>query len=338
MAISKISTKILKNKIVLKGLEKISDHATSFTAGTSLFMGTVVKPISIYNTPNVEKENKHYAMTSSISSALVKFGMVETVALPIEYAINNIDNNQTKFLSSKTIKTLKQSAKNLASSNSYKLITQTIKLGSNFIIAAPKSIITVALIPILTDKLFFKNNTKEASVKKPYKTPAFAAKGINFTGNITNKLSKNLAKIINNDLVQKFANKYQNKNDDIAIHMTSATDILLTAVSSFQTLKSKKIKENRKKPLIYNNIISTTLTIALGYGINNIVKRKSKQFVAKFKQINQNDPKLIKYIEGINILRPALIFAAIYYGLLPIFSTYLGEKTDKFFHKQQNNK
>ena len=52
-------------------------------------------------------------------------------------------------------------------------------------------------------------------------------------------------------------------------------------------------------------------------------------FVEKFKVLNINDPKVMKYIEGINILRPAIIFAGIYYGILPIFSTYLSEKIDK---------
>ena len=40
-------------------------------------------------------------------------------------------------------------------------------------------------------------------------------------------------------------------------------------------------------------------------------------------------------IEGINIVRPALIFAAIYYGFLPMISTYLAEKIDKQITKNK---
>ena len=115
--------------------------------------------------------------------------------------------------------------------------------------------------------------------------------------------------------------------------MTAATDILLTSSFAFQTSRSNKIKENRKKALIYNNVISTVITLAGGYGLDKIAKNKSAKFIEKFSQINKHDPKLHKYIEGINIVRPALIFAGIYYLILPIISTYIAEKTDKFINK-----
>ena len=67
-----------------------------------------------------------------------------------------------------------------------------------------------------------------------------------------------------------------------------------------------------------------------GYGVDKLMKKKTGNFIEKFKQLNAADPKVLKYIEGINILRPTLIFASIYYGILPIFSTYLSEKIDKY--------
>ena len=62
----------------------------------------------------------------------------------------------------------------------------------------------------------------------------------------------------------------------------------------------------------------------------------SDTFVEKFKKINATNPKVEKYIEGINILRPALIFAGIYYGILPLFSTFMAEKVDKYIEKHSN--
>jgi hypothetical protein len=67
-----------------------------------------------------------------------------------------------------------------------------------------------------------------------------------------------------------------------------------------------------------------------GYWLDGRVKNHTSKFIESFKQANINNPKLPKYIEGINILRPTIIFAFIYYGLLPIFSTYTSEKLDKF--------
>lgn len=327
-----LATRILKNKHVLNGLEKISEHGTTFAAGTSLFMSLTVRPLAIFATPDTEKENKQYAAANSICSGLIKFGMVEAVALPIEYAVKNIDNNPEKFLKSSTIKNL-AGEKNLANSRSYKLLTQILKLSSGFFTAIPKSMLTIALIPIIMDKLFF----RKTKVKSQENSQPPQNKNINFTGRFTEKLSKGIGKIIDCDSVQKFATRFKTNDKDIAKHISASTDLLLTGSFAYQTSKSDKIKENRKKALIYNNFIATAITLGGGYAIDGIIKNKTEKFVEKFKTINASDPKLAKYIEGIHILRPALIFAAIYYGILPIFSTYTAEKVDKYLERRQKN-
>lgn len=323
-----LTTRFLKNKRVLKTLENISEHGTSFSAGTALLMSLTVRPAAIASTPDTEKENKQYAIANSIGSGLMKFAMVEAVAIPVENAVKNIDANPEKFLKISTIENLGKNSK------SYKLITQVIKLGTGFFTAIPKSVLTIALIPIIMDNLFFRKKKQQLS-KQPAQadTTPVAGKDIPFEG-MTDRISKGIAKIIDNESVQKFAIKHQNKDKDIAKHTTAGTDILLTATSIYQTSKSTQIKENRKKALIYNNIISTGATLGFGYGIDNLLKKSMGNFIEKFKTINAGDPKLHKYIEGINILRPAIIFAAIYYGILPMFSTYMAEKIDKFIQKK----
>lgn len=318
-----ITTRILKNKTFLNGLEKISEHGTSFSAGTSLLMSLTVRPLAIHSTPDTEKENKQYAISNSICSGIIKFGMVEAIALPVENAVKHIDKNPKLFL---------KNSEKFVGTRAYKLITQLFKLSTGFITAVPKSILTIALIPILMDKLFFnkKHQTKileQGTINKP------TNKKINFTGNLSEKLATKLGKIIDNPKIQNFAKKYENKDKDIAKHITAGTDILLTSTFALQTQRSNKIKENRKKALIYNNVISTAITLLGGYGIDNLIKNKTSKFIEKFKQINATDPKLHKYIEGLNILRPAIIFAGIYYGILPIFSTFMAEKIDKYIEK-----
>lgn len=340
MSIQKISpnitSKILRNKTVLKGLEKISEHGTSFAATTSLVMALTVRPLAIFATPDTEKENKQYAASNSICSGLIKFAMVEAIAIPIENAVKKIDKNPNKFLNKTTIENLSKNSKNLGTSRSYKLITQVLKLSTGIVTAIPKSMLTIALIPIIMDKLFLnKKNNRTANKKLPQPQQTLNnQKNINFTGKIPETIAKGISKIINNEKIQKLAQKYETKDKDIAKHMTAGTDILLTSAFAYRTSKSKDIKENRKKALIYNNVISTAITLVGGYGIDNLIKCKTTKFIDKFKQLNASDPKLNKYIEGINILRPALIFAAIYYGILPIFSTFMAEKIDKFIAKQ----
>ena len=347
---------IMTNKTVLKGLEKISEHGTSFAAVTSLGMSLVVRPLAIFATPNVERENKEYASVSSISSGLVKFGMVEAVALPIENAVKRIDENPAKYLKKGTISSLAPSAGKITDAKAYRFGTQIIKLGAGTLSAVPKSLLTISLIPLIMDNLLHRknqavnlkfNNGKEFgfsnykeikeedlkgaddTTKKLFNIFAGKDKKVPFTGVAGEKLSGGIAKILDNSYFQKFVKKFQNDEKNVAKHMTAATDILLTSSNALLIKNNKKIKENRKNPLIWNYVISTAATLGGGYFVDKIIKNKTQKFVDKFAKLNKSDPKLAKYIEGINILRPAIIFAGIYYGILPVISTYLAEKIDK---------
>ena len=111
MRINKLSNKILQNKYFLKGLEKISEHGTSFAAATSLVLSTSLRPFAINKTPDTETENKQYAMANSICSGLIKFGIVEAIALPIENAVRKIDQNPEKFLKPRTINNLSKNTR-----------------------------------------------------------------------------------------------------------------------------------------------------------------------------------------------------------------------------------
>ncbi len=323
MNIQKTTNNIFKNRHVLKSLEFISAHGVSVAAGTSLFMSTVVRPIAILATPDVEKENKQYACANSIGSGLIKFGIVAAVSLPIENAIKKIDIDAAKYYKKQAVNSLSELTNNVFDKKGYAFATQIIKLSTGLITAVPKSMLTIALIPVLMDKLF--NVRKKSQVKKD--------NAINFKGGSSGFISRVLSGILQNESFQKFVNKYKSNDKNIAKHMSAATDILLSSSFAIQTNKSKKIKENRKKALIYNNVISTAITLLGGYGVDRIIKAKTDKFIEKFSKINADDAKLGKYIEGINILRPAIIFAAIYYGVLPMFSTYIAEKIDKYINK-----
>lgn len=332
----------LNNKAVLKGLETISEHGTTFVAATTLAMAAGVRPAAINLTPGVKKENKEYATINSIASGLIKFAMVEAIAIPVENAVKKIDKNPERFLNEKTIKVLQGSAKSLTESRNYKFATQLFKLGTGLITATPKAALTVALIPILMNKIFKKKKVTADYNKIPEQKPSpifssFYEKTSpakpSFKGIITEQTAKGIGKILNNGSVQKFVKKFSCKDADIARNISIATDLLLTASFVRKTSKSKKIDKDRKRPLIYNNLISTGISLAGGYSIDKLIKKSSENFIKKFSEINKNDPKLPKYIEGINILRPTLIFAVIYYALLPVFSTYISDKIDSAVSK-----
>jgi len=315
---------LLNNKLLLKGLEKVSEHGTSFAAGVSVIMPLTVRPLVIMATPDVEKENKQYACASSVCSGLMKFGLVAAVALPVENAVKHLNKNYNKILKKDTIEKLKP-----VESTSYKLGTQILKLSTGLLTAIPKSMLTIALIPIFMDKVF---NKKRPEGDDEF--TKFVQNEVTFKGGMKETLAKRIGKILDNAHYQDFVTKHADEDKNIAKHMSAATDTLLTGSFALQTAKSKNIKEDRKKALIYNNVISTAITILGGYWLDSAIKNKTGSFIKKFSEINKNDPKLHKYIEGLNIVRPALIFAGIYYGILPIFSTYMAEKIDKFIEQK----
>lgn len=330
---------LMTNRFVLNSLEKISEHGATFGAAICTIMPLTVRPLAILATPNVEKENKLYACANSICSGLAKFGIVAAVSLPIEHFVKKIDKNPDKFLNEKTLKDLAR-AGDITKNKEYKLATQIIKLSSNFVMAIPKSMITIALIPVIMGKLFNHKFSKDAIDEKNNIKNYQPSNKPSFKSNISDKLTKGVGKILNkildNEMFKNYISKNPHAERDIAKHMSASTDILLSSAFVIQTNKSNKIKENRKKALIYNNIISTSVTLIGGYSIDKLIKNKTQKFIDIFAQANKNNPNLHKYIQGLNIVRPALIFAGIYYIILPIFSTYMAEKIDKFIDKQTN--
>jgi hypothetical protein len=352
------------NKTVLRGLETISEHGTTFIAATTLAMSVGVRPLAIQLTPDVKKENKHYSITNLIASGLIKFALVEAVAIPVEQSIKKIDKNPEKYLTQTTIDNLKTASKPLVESKNYKFATQILKQSSNLITAIPKAMLTVSLIPVIMKLLYNNsdksnktkqtekiNQTKKSShqIKQEQSTSVYNTynktfsndfnqpkqKTTSFKGLLTDQTAKNVSKILNNETYQNIVKKFSSKDKDIARNMSIATDLLLTASFIHRTNKNDKIEKERKKPLIYNNLISTGITLLAGYSIDKLIQKNTQNFIDKFSQINKNDPKLNKYIEGINILRPTLIFAALYYAILPIFSTYIADKADNFTQKNK---
>lgn len=300
---------IYNNKILKKGLEFAANNGALFVATTSLVLSTVARPLAIMATPDTDKENKQYAASKSIASSAVGYLTMLIFSLPLAKAIKKIDENPQTYLKEKTITNLKNSEKSLAKSSKYKFATQLFKLGLGFLIAVPKSIMTCALLPKVTDKFF----NKKSKPKNPTNS---------FTG-----LEKPIGKIIDTSFIQKISEKFHKTNFEQ--HIISATDALATGSFIYQTSKSKKIEEKRKTALMYNAGISTGLSITGGYAINSLTKKSTNRFIKNFRQANKNSPKLEKYIEGIKVAKPALILGGLYYVVIPLISTFIADRFDK---------
>lgn len=151
--------KLCTNKLFKRSLEFASDNGALFSSGFALFTATLLRPAAIFSTPGVKKENKEYACAKSISSGVIGFLIMAAVSSPIAAAVKKINENPEKFLKQKTINFLKDGAE-LVKSSKYSKATQLFKLGSDFICAIPKAVLTCALIPPLMSWLFPKRTKK----------------------------------------------------------------------------------------------------------------------------------------------------------------------------------
>ena len=305
---------LYNNKLLLSGLEKISDHSASFALGVSFVSAMALRPLVISLAPKVDNENKKNFSADSIASALIKLVLALGVSLPIEKTVENIEKNKDAFLSSKTLKKL--------SDRDFKFITQIIKQSSNLISSIPKSVLSVALIPVILDLLNFKKDQKTISTKHSESFSNFKD-STSFKGKYINKI---VTSAIESDKIQDFAKKYSYNDKNIARNFSVLNDVLLAITSSVALLKSNKVKEERKKPLILNKLFSTSISVLAGCFIDKTVQELGSGFVEKFSEINKNDKKLMKYIEGINVLRPTIVFALVYYGIIPFMSAIFSDK------------
>ena len=314
---------LYNNKLLLKSLKFAANNGTLFNATVSLMLSSVARPIAIMSTPKTDKENKKLACAKALSSTITGYLIMLCASLPVARAVKKIDKNPSKLLKQDTIKNLKGNAKTLALSKIYSFASQIFKLGTGLVIAYPKSVLTCALIPFVK-VLFDKKNKPSQNEQKTKKSSVISFKG--FYNNSAETLAKGIGKIMDKKPFQTFAKKYCDTN--YPQHITSLTDVLLTFAFVRQTKKSKNIEQKRKKPLIYNSLISTGLCIAGGYALNSATKKSTNKFIEKFKTVNKHLPEIEKYVEGIKIAKPALLLGIIYYIFIPVISTFLADRTD----------
>ena len=314
---------LYNNKLLLKSLGFAADYPALFSGTLAFLLSAIARPLAILSTPKTDKENKKYACAKALASNAGGYLLMAAASIPVSNAVIIIDKKPSKFINEKTIKMLKKKSPDLIKSKYYQFATQLFKLGLGMLIALPKSALTCFLIPPVMS-LFFKNK-KHGETQHKQNSNVISFKGM--YNSATEKLAKSIGKIINTKPFQKFVNRYA--DTDFALHIMNLTDTLLTGSFIAMTAKSKKIKQERKKALIYNSAISTGLSIAGSYVVNKYTEKPVERFINKFKEVNKNSPVLEKYVEGIKIAKPALILGGIYYIIIPVISTFFADRADK---------
>lgn len=332
---------INKNSISFNGfydsnaLKKILSFAENngalFASATALTLSATARPLSIMATPKTDKENKKIACAKAVTSTILDFCITLAISAPIVKAVGRINNNPNKYLKKETIENLKGNAKNLKDSKAYTLANQAFKLGIGIAIAAPKAILNLIGMPYILDFLF-DNKKPEAIVNND----STSKNGLNFKKRESDKLASIIGKIIDQKSIQEFSKK--NAESNFPMHINAIKDIFTTGVFVTGLSNSNKIEQDRKKPLIYNSITGTLLSIISGYLLDSLTEKPAEKFIEKLKAANQNDPKLKKYTDGFKIAKPAIILGTMYYAIIPMISTFLGERINNIKNKNYKSK
>lgn len=307
------------SKALKKFLGFAENNGALFASATALVLSSTLRPISIMATPKTDKENKKIACAKAITSTILEFAITLAISLPIVKAVGNINKNPGKYLKKETIENLKNGMENLKDSKAYTLANQIFKLGIGIAIATPKAILNLIGMPYILDCLFKEEEDAVESDENSAEL-AFKGKGIE-------KFSSIIGRIMDNKSVQEFSKKKADSN--FPMHINAIKDALTTGVFIAGVNRSNKIDSDRKKPLIYNSLTGTVLSILSGYILDAATQKPAEKFIRKLKAANPADVNLKKYIDGFRIAKPVLILGVMYYGIIPAISTFLGERLDK---------
>lgn len=307
----------LNSKKLLKVLKFASDKSALVTSGATIVFSAGVKPAVTMLTPNTPERDKKYAAAKSIASAISVFAITSFFSRKVNKGLEKITKNRGAYLSNKTLKSLKNGAETLDKSGKYRALEQIIKLSPEVLSVIPKLFLTSLLINPIAE--FFTRNDKQEE-----KINARSNNKQNFKGNAGRKTAKIIANIMNNEKVQKFAEKIKDKKFiEYAIY---AKDIFATGVFAGFIKINKTIDQKDKTNLIANTAVSTACSILGAMALDKIFEKPLAKLSNQFKIANKNDANLEKYLNGARILKSAIVLGTIYYGIIPIIATYTGSK------------
>lgn len=159
-AAEKPVSKIYTSKTVKKLLELAVDNQVVYSSAFALILTCIFRPVSIMALPSDKKnvDDKKYAAAQSIASGIIGFIISSIVATPVAKAVKKIKANPQNYL--KDIKWFKNDNAKMSAS------TYLTKI-PDIAMAAPKGVITVALIPVILKYIFGWEKKNKIKAPKP---------------------------------------------------------------------------------------------------------------------------------------------------------------------------
>jgi hypothetical protein len=140
--------KFFENKFVRNFLDKAYENQTLFSAGFALLLTCILRPATIMVTPGSKKnsDDKKYAAAHSMASGVIGYLISCAISKPISAGLKKIIENPSDFLPKDSYLVKQKASMNAANTYLNRL--------PDVLMAAPKAMITIALIPPILKYVF----------------------------------------------------------------------------------------------------------------------------------------------------------------------------------------
>lgn len=357
---------IYKSSTFKKFLEFAKEFQILFGAGFALILTGLLRPATIMALPSDKKniDDKKYASSHSISSGSFGFGLALLMA-PLPMAVKKVLADPKAYNVVKNADKLKNDPQFAKAANNY--LSQL----PDIMLAAPKAMITTALLPIVLKYVFGleKNKKTDNKIKQPIdkntttvtisnekqqpKSVAFKGRGpsnffkplkvLNQKINqgyqtLSQPIAKAMGRLLDTDAATNFIEgtvKHEKFNDRLISHLNAFGSAVLSGFYIGRTLNNQKLDGEKKKTLAINQAAVWATSTIMCYTTDGLINTKINRFVEKFKIINKADNKLISYVDGIKAAKSIMVFGLIYRYISPVLVTPIANMISNRLHDKR---
>lgn len=168
----------------------------------------------------------------------------------------------------------------------------------------------------------------------PSLIPNFVKKGFDTSIDF---LAKGIGKVAGNKQVQKLTKWCVENNVDYTQHLSAMCANILNGFYMYNVMRSKKIEEEQKKPLMLNMFIGTVLSTIGGYALNGAIDKKLAPFEVAIKK--QYGDRASDIMKGFKIAKSLMVFQLLYRFMCPVVATPIANHiSNKIRDKKEGEK
>ena len=169
---------LYKSKGFKAFLETATDNQPVFSAIFAVLLTCILRPAAIMGLPGKKnKDDKKYAAAHSMASGVMGYILSLIIFSPLAAAMKKIGKNPQKYIGDAAEYLGDKASKSFQGTKEFKMASSIMKMGTEAILAAPRAIVTVALIPPILKYIF--GWEKKSSSKEKISAPQNYA-AINF--------------------------------------------------------------------------------------------------------------------------------------------------------------